>query len=633
MPQPGMPEKTVGSESDPSFQWTPAWAWWLGATFGDGHSDNRKGRRSVVLVSGDRDLVEKWSAIGGGSVSAKGSYWKAVKNSVVLTELLASFGMAGRKGSSLRWPTDLPAALEIDFVRGLWDTDGSVEWYRGGGKHREGRTDSMRGTFCNKSDALVRSMVERFPTLSHEHQTVRRGQYAGNTYALATARGDKAISFAASLYKDSPPHLRCERKFQIWASFDNWQSSNTHLCDLCGAQVVAHTRCRGCRKRKTIGLTPCAACGESKNILAKGLCRPCYHRSWRKASQEKTWNDAGADLQWLERFGAIPERDVPDAAVEEALAIYRKRGFPWFVLNTDHKTTLQDVQKGRLTVDESTRTIRSVGWSGQPQCTDHHRHRMQAHYRGKKSAVAAFDDDLALRRAIRFQLKVGDPITPKRVLRAICATQKVPTNFPPVLARWIVDRYAPLGGVVIDPCAGYGGRLLGALSSEKNVRYKGFDIEVATVAANCALLHTVGAEGRASCTQADLLAGDTWEQADLLLTGPPYFDCENYGSASQGSVQQDYLPWVESFMGALFKRAKLIPMVVLNVGPFHLRGKVIDYPADTLRIASACGFSLREHWFWQQASFGKGGRKESILVFERVDFTCAPRDDSGRSKL
>ena len=248
--------------------------------------------------------------------------------------------------------------------------------------------------------------------------------------------------------------------------------------------------------------------------------------------------------------------------------------------------------------------------------------------------MEAFDDDDSLRRALTFQLKVGDPITPKRALRAICATQKVPTNFPPVLARWLVDRYAPDGGTVLDPCAGYGGRLLGALSSSKTVRYIGLDIEVATVEANTALLKSLHCEGRASCTQADLLVGPSWDRADLLLTGPPYFDCENYGEASQEALGDlPYEDWVARFMGTLFRKAALIPKVVLNVGPFRIRAKQIDYPADTIRIALENGFALSERWSWQQASFGKGGRVESILVFERVDFACASRDECERSKL
>ena len=86
-------------------------------------------------------------------------------------------------------------------------------------------------------------------------------------------------------------------------------------------------------------------------------------------------------------------------------------------------------------------------------------------------------------------------------------------------------------------------------------------------------------------------------------------------------------------MGTLFRKAALIPKVVLNVGPFRIRAKQIDYPADTIRIALENGFALSERWSWQQASFGKGGRVESILVFERVDFACASRDECERSKL
>lgn len=599
--------------------WSSEWAWWLGATFGDGHSDNRKGRRSITFVSGDKDLVEKWAALCGAVVSPKEGHWKAVKGDVRLTEKLAALGMAGKKGDSLRWPDGLPEALVPDFVRGLWDTDGSIQLLSGGGKHREGRQDSLRAIFCNKSGALVDALVSRSPLLAREEQRKNSGKYAGNVYALATCRGQKALGFLAAVYGSSPFHLRCERKYRVYADYVGWHRDNLKACEVCGEPSLQHARCRGCRKLKWESKQPCASCQAVRKIIAKGLCRPCYQREWKKTAGNAGWTRAESDLTWLEAAldayrAASPEEQ--SALLDKATAIYLRRGIPLFTALEDvSQTPLEEAARSKLTVEG--RTIRAVGHAGQRFCTSHHLHRYEASYRSKKSATESFKDRTLVQRALKFQLSTDSPITPRRALRAICAIQKVPTNFPPALARFLADTYAPEGGTVLDPCAGYGGRLLGVLASTKHLRYVGYDIEPRTAEANQKMAAALDSF-RASCAVGDVLGEGAWEPADLLLTGPPYFDCEDYGTASTTALRaQSYEAWVEGFMGALFKRATAVPRVVLNVGTFRGRGKLYDYPADTIRVAEANGFRLADRWAWQQAAFGKSSRVESILVFER----------------
>lgn len=596
--------------------WSREWAWWLGATFGDGHSDNRKGRRSLTFVSGDKDLVEKWAALCGAVVSPKGGYWKATKGDVRLTEKLAALGMAGRKGDSLRWPDALPAELVPDFVRGLWDTDGSILV----SSPKNGSQPRMRAIFCNKSAALVQSTVDHLPMLTHEKQRVYRGKYTGNEYALACARGVNSHAFFAAVYAASPETLRCERKFQAGSNYLAWYSANRKPCLSCGELVLGTERCKGCRQTLWASPVACVSCNQVRKVVAKGLCRPCYQRNWKKTAGVAGWDKAGADVEWLESALAAytGAADAEKAAIlDKATSIYLRRGIPLFTAHEGVPTSpLEEVARSKLTVEG--RTIRAVGTAGQRFCTSHHPHRYSAAYRSKKSAVEAFRDEKLVRRALAFQLNTGSPVVPRRALRAMCAIQKVPTNFPPTLARFLADTYVPEGGTVLDPCAGYGGRLLGVLSSPKQLRYIGFDVEPETAAANARLADATGAASRASCAVGDVLDAPPWEPADLLLTGPPYFDCENYGEASSQALSGlSYEAWVTRFMGSLFRRAANIPVVVLNVGTFRSGGHLYDYPTDTIRVAEANGFVLLDRWDWKQAAFGKSSRVEAILVFKR----------------
>ena len=50
-----------------------------------------------------------------------------------------------------------------------------------------------------------------------------------------------------------------------------------------------------------------------------------------------------------------------------------------------------------------------------------------------------------------------------------------PTNYPPMRAKAIFERFCPKGGVIYDYSAGFGGRMLGALSSKNDFIYIGTD--------------------------------------------------------------------------------------------------------------------------------------------------------------
>ena len=50
-----------------------------------------------------------------------------------------------------------------------------------------------------------------------------------------------------------------------------------------------------------------------------------------------------------------------------------------------------------------------------------------------------------------------------------------PTNYPPMRAKAIYERFCPKGGTIYDYSAGFGGRMLGALSSKYNFTYVGTD--------------------------------------------------------------------------------------------------------------------------------------------------------------
>lgn len=308
-----------------------------------------------------------------------------------------------------------------------------------------------------------------------------------------------------------------------------------------------------------------------------------------------------------------------EAELDRLVAYYRKTGFPWDVLAARREpSSLESVRRSQITIHDD--TIITVGFAGQRTCASFHLHRYRANYCRQRSVFEAFEDDKLLRRAIAYQLKSGDPVIPHRVIKAITAIQRGPLNFPPTLARWIVDEYAPTEGTVLDPCSGYGGRLLGAVASTRHVRYIGADIEPASVVANQKLAEFLGVSDRVIQLERAVEDPTPWESANLVLLGPPYYDRENYGEASTAARTRypTYSVWCEKFLMMLLDKAlTAAPRVALNLGVIRDGGAVYDLPADACKIAHKLGARVERNLTWILSKFGARARQEQILILAR----------------
>lgn len=105
------------------------------------------------------------------------------------------------------------------------------------------------------------------------------------------------------------------------------------------------------------------------------------------------------------------------------------------------------------------------------------------------------------------------------------------TMFRPHLAKIICDYYKPKD--VLDPCCGWGGRLLGVVASGS--KYIGFEPNTETYNNLVQLCKFLKIEDEVK------LYNDTAEnikniKADLLLTSPPYFNTEVYSTEDTQSI-------------------------------------------------------------------------------------------------
>jgi hypothetical protein len=264
--------------------------------------------------------------------------------------------------------------------------------------------------------------------------------------------------------------------------------------------------------------------------------------------------------------------------------------------------------------------FRNVSWAGSRLCEHFFPHRWDARYRENLSARQAWYSREHLRKAVRFQLAVGDPITPVRVFRAVQAIVRGPTNFRPALAKAIVEAFCPPGGTVLDPCAGYGGRCAGTLAAGR--AYFGVDPHPDAGKAHRGLHEILGG----SFTFLNVPFEDAsldGVQADLVFTSPPYFSVERYSDdTTQSWVRYPtWDEWVRGFLHPVVLGAygclKPGGMMCVNAKAVRYGRKVYPIGDVFVDFATRTGFDLRQAIQLPIGRLGKAVRVEPLYVLVR----------------
>jgi tRNA1(Val) A37 N6-methylase TrmN6 len=149
--------------------------------------------------------------------------------------------------------------------------------------------------------------------------------------------------------------------------------------------------------------------------------------------------------------------------------------------------------------------------------------------------------------------------------------------FPPFHAKFFADKFLPTTGecLVVDPCAGWGGRLLGTLCVKRKdkVTYVGIDPETRNQEAYATLqgLYNKYLKKESKSERSSQIYYEKFEdwidtddasqffgKTDLVITSPPYFDAELYNSENENQSANSYKTypeWRERFYRKLVQGA------------------------------------------------------------------------------
>ena len=250
-----------------------------------------------------------------------------------------------------------------------------------------------------------------------------------------------------------------------------------------------------------------------------------------------------------------------------------------------------------------------------------------------------FDDDM-LKGVLDFQMKYDSPI-PLRLLNTMSLYRdRTPQNFSPMRAKALFERYTPKGGSVFDFSCGYGGRMLGALSSKNNYIYYGVEpntetydnllilgdiIEKSLNRKNIYSISKIGSED---------FSGEK-ESVDFAFSSPPYYNLEMYCDEET----QCYNKFKNIDVWFTKKKEKTIlnirnilkkdGLYAVNISDFNTeKGKRVNFVQKWIEISEKIGFEHVETISMKLTNRGgnknkgvtggKSKKEEAIYVFKKI---------------
>jgi 16S rRNA G966 N2-methylase RsmD len=181
----------------------------------------------------------------------------------------------------------------------------------------------------------------------------------------------------------------------------------------------------------------------------------------------------------------------------------------------------------------------------------------------------------------------------KRGIYFCCGLTKN-TMYRPQMMKLACIKYNPQR--VLDPCAGWGGRMLGAVSY--GAHYTAFEPNTATYANLQKIVNFLGIQNQVTliCDDARNMTQYDIQPVDMVLTSPPYFDLEVYAHEDTQSIIKTgtYQEWADDFLQQIIKLGldHLTPNGVScwNVG--KVRGR--DMNLDVEKYHAKFGYSKHE---------------------------------------
>lgn len=225
----------------------------------------------------------------------------------------------------------------------------------------------------------------------------------------------------------------------------------------------------------------------------------------------------------------------------------------------------------------------------------------------KENIYNRFYDDDKLIVCLKRYLESGKVINNLRTVYFSTARfyWDTPINFSPMRAKIIYEHFCPKDGIIYDYSAGFGGRMLGALSSDKNFTYIGTDpntntyqnllklgsyIEINTKRKDSYKIYNLCSE-QLSLPEKSI---------DFIFSCPPFFNKEIYCEETTQSISKfnNYNDWLEYYVRPTirncYKALKDTGVFSFDILNYYLYSRKIPLIEDWIKITQEEGFFFKE---------------------------------------
>ncbi len=321
----------------------------------------------------------------------------------------------------------------------------------------------------------------------------------------------------------------------------------------------------------------------------------------------------GADFSNL----SIKDRDK---RIDDIVYFYQSRGIASLVEKPyrwkDHMSAVFKINPNNLIREDHI----SFSNLGNRFLMSHFPNFWKARAKGGQSPKEIFDNKEYLSDIIRKIVVQGYFPTKEKILKELQRYRgnKQISGFMPCVAKSIYHKYCDEESRVFDFCAGYGGRLFGAMACDKVKSYTCSEVNFETYSNLHNLYGTLRLHGEIEkevniFNQDSILAMKQFSDKsfDFCFTSPPYFNAEIYSDDSGQSCNRysSYGEWFDNFLiGAIVEAMRISEKVAINianVGGYmiaddlkkYLESESIPYIIDQIRLPQYGGLHRYEPIF------------------------------------
>lgn len=294
----------------------------------------------------------------------------------------------------------------------------------------------------------------------------------------------------------------------------------------------------------------------------------------------------------------IDIHNINNLIIDSAYKYYKQNGFPYVKLTPqqlllDFKKLFESnpiISKRR---DFYGKKYYSVGCdlSGVEFCKHFMPHQFKVKITNPGSPYDAFLKNDDLKKAIKMAYEYTGSIDDKKLRSYLSRVNwhQFATNFRPSAAKAIYNRYGKNRGIIYDYCGGFGGRLLGFLSSKfaKTSRYICTDPSTESINGLIEITKFLNAQDQVNiykkCAE-DFCPDELYGQVDFAFSSPPYFAKERYSDEQTQSYKKysRYYLWNIFFLKKVitncYKLLKHGGYFAINIENVKIKGEL--YPCS-----------------------------------------------------